>query len=189
VKHRVLWITLGLLVLATGVAAAGGTRVFYRLYHREGASWIQYFPGDAFPVGGNLPGTNRWRYTYELMNDTGPGSVNTLYVFFNGDGGQHSDFPPVGVSAPGGWTPTYIAPPSGQEAWRERFRGLAAPVAVGASLEGYLVEFTWEDPVLPGPQSYDAVFTTGSETGTTTPRKPEVAVTRTSWGKLRNLYR
>ena len=80
-----------LLALSVGVAGAAGTTVYYRLYHVEGASWVQYYPGDTFPVGGNLAGTNRWRYVYQLDNVSAPGPVTAFYAFFNSDGLRHAE--------------------------------------------------------------------------------------------------
>jgi hypothetical protein len=178
-----------LLALTAGVAGAAGTTVNYRLYHLEGVSWIQYYPGDTFPAGGNLPGTNRWRYVYQLLNDSAPGPITTFFAFFNSDGVRHADYPNVGANAPGGWSPTYLGPPSGQNAWRERFRGLSVPVVVGGNLGGFQVDFTWNDPVLPGAQAYDAQFSTGSEIGITTAVRRPVPAAALTWGQLRRAFR
>ncbi|MBI5835797.1 MAG: hypothetical protein HZB25_01005 [Candidatus Eisenbacteria bacterium] len=188
-KIRVIVTALLLLALAAGTAVAGGTVVSYKLFHREGPSWIQYYPGDVFPPGGGSSGTNTWRYVYTLENVSSACAVNGLYVFFNGDGVTHATPPPTASGAPGGWTPSYLAPPAGQYAWRERFRGLGAPVPMGGSLTGYMVEFLWNDDVFPGVQSYDATCTTGSETGLTVAVRRTSPVAPGSWGQLHRLYR
>ena len=180
---------LALVALSASMAGATGTTVYYRLYHMEGSSWVQYYANDPFPPGGNVSGTNRWRYSYEVDNVSAPGPVNTVYVFFNSDGVRHSDYPAVGTGAPGGWNYLYMAPPSGSQAWRERFRGLSAPIPVGGGLTGFHVDFTWDDPVLPGPQPFDSQTALGSETGTTIPVKKDVPVAAGTWGQLRKSYR
>ncbi len=181
-------VLVGLLAFA-GLAHAGGTMVVYKLYHFEGAGWIQYYPSDLFPAGGDQAGANRWRYDYILYNNSAPGAINTLQAFFNSDGLLHADPPPAAVTPPAGWSPTYFAPPFGQQAWRERFRNLASPVAVGSSFGLYQVEFFWHDAVLPGSQPYDAQYSTGSETGQTIPVRRSTPAGNTNWSAIRKLYR
>lgn len=186
---RLLAATLLGLCCLSGLARAGGTSVVYRLYHFEGGSWVQYYPSDLFPAGSDLAGANRWRYDYILYNNSAPGAINTLQAFFNSDGLLHADPPPAAVTPPGGWSPTYFAPPLGQQAWRERFRNLATPVGVGSSMGYYSVEFFWHDPVFPGSQPYDAQFSTGSETGLTTPVRRSTPSGNSTWGGMRKRYR
>jgi hypothetical protein len=188
VRRSIALAFLGVLGLATA-AAAGGTSVYYKLFHYQGGNWVQVYPSDPFPAGGDLPGTNRWRYDYSLYNNTAPGSINTLQAFFNSDGLLHADPPPAGVTPPAGWTPTYFAPPSGAHSWRVRFRNLGSPVPVGGAAGFYQVEFFWHDPVLPGTQPYDAQYSTGSETGQTIPDRRSTAAGASNWGALRKLYR
>ncbi len=180
---------LALLALCAAIPAlAGGTLVRYSLYHFEASSWKAYYPGDALPAGGNLPGSNRWRYDYSLFNLSAPGAVNTLVVFFNSDGTLRAQPGPASVSSPPGWASTFFAPPAGSQAWRQRFRNLSTPLGVGGQMAPYTVEFFWGDPTLPGPQPYDAGFAAGSETGRTLPLARPSPVIAVSWGHLRRAF-
>jgi hypothetical protein len=182
----VLAMTLGVLWAATAVAQQTG--VTYHLYHFESGSWVEYGAGDAFPAGGDQPGTNLWRYTYELCNVGFSTGLRELDVFFNSDNVLCSTT--QAAAAPTDWTATQVGPIAPDNNWRMRFRTLvtAARVAQGTCESAFSVDFTWACPALPGSQNYDAVSSSGSDAGVTAPTAP-VPTEPTTWGRMKALYR
>lgn len=119
-------ILIGMCVLALclpGVLGAmPSASIGYELFHYEAGSWQQYLQGDPFPMGGNLPGTNLWKYRYVVRNHEFSGGIYQVYVFFNSDNVLRATY--SGAAAPTGWTAAYFAPSEGNNNWKERFRTL-----------------------------------------------------------------
>jgi len=182
----VLAMTLGVLLAASAFAQQTG--VTYHLYHYEAGSWVEYGPADAFPAGGDQPGTNLWRYTYELCNVGFSTGLRELDVFFNSDNALCATL--SAAAGPTDWTTTQVGPFAPDNNWRMRFRTLvtAARVAQGACDSDFSVDFTWVCPTLPGSQNYDAIGSTGSDAGVTAPAGP-VPTEATTWGRVKALYR
>ncbi len=182
----VLAMALGAIPAASAVAQQTG--VTYHLFHYEGGSWVEYGAGDPFPAGGDQPGTNQWRYTYELCNVGFSTGIRELDVFFNSDNVLCAGL--TGTAAPTNWTATQVGPAAPDNNWRMRFRTLvtASRVAQGACETAFSVDFTWVCPALPGSQNYDAVSTSGSDAGVTAPAGP-VPTEPTTWGRVKALYR
>jgi hypothetical protein len=164
--------------------------VKYELFHWEDAAWVEFVPSDAFPAGGDQPGTNLWRYDYVLYNWGTPQPIQQLYVFFNSDNAS-MDATWAGDAAPEGWTTAVIGPFDPDYNWKERFRASSSAYYVvdADSLEGIAVEFTWTRPYLPGSQIYDAVFSGGSESGLTMHKTQPVGARPCSWGRVKSLYK
>ena len=177
--------------LASAVALAEPmTSVQYRLYHWENSSWVEYCPGAALPQGGNLPGTNLWKYDYSVNNISAPQPLREFYAFFNSNN-LAMDATLVSAVGPTGWTPTQIGPFSPDFNWKERFRTTNSAYYIGAGQvrTGYAVEFTWTKATLPGYQNYDAVYSGGSESYITMSPCPPAATEETTWGGVKALYR
>jgi hypothetical protein len=186
-----LWGAASVLILSVlgSAAEAQQTSVLYHLEHWEGSAWVEYFPGDPFPSGGGTPGTNLWRYTYEVCNllpGFAPG-VHELNVFFNSDNVLRATW--SSASQPPSWTGTKVGPAAPNNNWRERFRTTSTParIAEGACNDLFQVQFTWVGTALPGIQNYDAVSTAGSDAGTTVPASP-VPTREVTWGRLKATY-
>ncbi len=187
-KFRIAAAALFLSLALAAAASAQQTSVEYRLYHYEGGSWVEYSPSAALPAGGDQPGTNLWRYTYELCNVSFSSGVRELDVFFNSDNVACAAL--SGAAGPADWTATQVGPFAPDNNWRERFRTLltAARVGMGACEPAFSVDFLWTCPGLPGPQNYDAISSTGSDARTTVPASP-TPVQATTWGRVKDLYR
>lgn len=178
--------------LTAGLSSAGvSTDVTYRLYHFEAGTWVRYTQADPFPAGGNVPGTNLWKYEYTVKNKTFAGTgINTWYAFFNSDNVLCASL--SATAQPATWTPTQQGPIAPNFNWKERFRTttVASYITAGNSLPGFTVEFTWTCNSLPGNQNYDAVTSGGSESSVTTedPETPVPADSRT-WSAIKSMYR
>jgi hypothetical protein len=151
---------------------------------------VEYCPDEVLPVGGNLPGTNLWKYTYEVHNLSAPQALNTVYTFFNSDN-VAMDATWTAAAAPTGWTTAQIGPFDPDFNWKERFRttNSAYYIQAGQSLAGFSVEFTWTKASLPWDQIYDAVYSGGSESSTTTSPCEPAATEAATWGGIKALYR
>ena len=177
-------VTLGCFAAGATPAAAQQTTVTYHLFHFEGGSWVEYYPGNSFPAGGDQPGTNLWRYRYEMCNYSFSSGIRELNVFFNSDNVLCAGFD--SAAQPADWTTTPVGPFAPDNNWRARFRTLvtAARVAQGTCNDEFLVEFTWTCATMPGSQNFDAISTSGSDAGTTAPAVP-VAIEASTWGRLK----
>lgn len=183
--------TLSLLLLFAGFASGDPfALVRYQVSHWETGSWIEYVPEDAFPAGGDQPGTNTWRYDYIVYNWGTPQPIQQVYVFFNSDN-TAMDATWTGDAVPAGWMSTQVGPFEPDYNWKNRFMGSGSAYYIGAtdSLGGFAVEFTWTKPFLPANQVYDVVFSGGSESGLTLHRTEPIAAKPTSWGAIKQLYR
>lgn len=178
------------MVLGAQAYAEPLTKVEYQLYRWEASMWKEYCPDDPFPVGGDQPGTNLWKYTYVVHNLSAPQALNTVYTFFNSDN-LAADATWAGAAAPTGWTAAQIGPFDPDFNWKERFRTTNSTyyIQAGQALAGFAVEFTWAKAELPGAQTYDAVFSGGSESGTTASPCAPAATEETTWGGIKALYR
>lgn len=187
-RHRFTALALGLLllvVLAPG-AQAQATGVTYHLFHFEGGAWVEYAPGDSFPAGGDQPGTNLWRYEYDLCNAGFSSGIRELNVFFNSDNVLCAAYD--SAEQPADWTATPVGPFAPDNNWRIRYRTLVTASRVAQGTCGsFAVEFLWACNTLPGAQNYDAISTTGSDAGATTPAAP-APVESTTWGTIKSLY-
>ena len=177
------WLTTLLVAgLLGGLAASASaqTSVTYKLYHCDGDS-------DPFPPGGDQPGTNLWRYTYDLCNNSFSTGVRELNVFFNSDNVLCATF--QASTQPANWTATQVGPISPNNNWRLRFRTLvtAARVAQGTCNDEFSIDFLWVCPSLPGSQNYDAISSSGSHASQTAPAAP-TPVESTTWGGIKSLY-
>jgi hypothetical protein len=180
-----------LLMSVAASSAAPNTDVRYRLYHFEGGTWVRYTQGDPFPAGGNLPGSNLWKYEYTVKNVAYAGTgINTWYAFFNSDNVLCATL--VSATAPVNWTVLQQGPIAPNNNWKERFRTttVSSYITQGNTLGGYTIEFTWTCPTLPGNQNYDAVTSGGSEASITT-EDPETPVPsqNVSWGNVKAIFR
>ncbi len=195
-RHLLLLLIVATLVgplLAPGHAdALPAGAVGYKLYHYESGSWVRYKQGDPFPPGGATPGTNLWKYNYWVANEAAPQSIYQLFVYFNSDNVLRAVYSPPAIG-PTGWTLLNFPPVAPNNNWKERFRASSATyyIAVGDTLPGYEVQFTWEDgSLLPTAQNYDVAWSGGSEPGNTTEMPPEMTpVQATTWGKIKSLRR
>ena len=160
------------------------------MFHWETDTWVEYYPADPLPAGGDQPGTNLWKYEYVAYNWGTPQPIQQIYVFFNSDN-VAMDATFTGDAVPTGWSSMQIGPFDPDFNWKERFLATSSTyyIPTADSLEGFAVEFTWTSPVLPGNQTYDAVFSGGSEAGTTIHREAPTALAPTSWGGIKSLYR
>ena len=176
---------------ATAILAASAdaqqTHITYRLYHFEGGDWVEYSPEAPLPPGGDQPGTNLWRYEYELCNFSFSTGIRELNVFFNSDNALCATF--SSSTQPVDWTHLLVGPFDPNHNWRSRFRTLSTParIAQGACAP-YTVDFTWTCSSLPGAQNYDAISTSGSDAGTTVPAAPVPAEAAT-WSRIKTKYR
>jgi hypothetical protein len=194
-RHRLVVLS-ALALLLVGFTLAGSASadpfavVRYQVFHWETDAWVEYVPGDAFPAGGDQPGTNEWRYDYIVYNWGTPQPIQQVYLFFNSDN-LAMDATWTGDAVPAGWTGTQIGPFEPDYNWKERFMasGPAYYIAALDSLAGFSIEFTWIKPVLPGNQVYDAVFSGGSESGLTLHKTAPIAARPSSWGDIKRLYR
>ncbi|MFZ1946934.1 MAG: hypothetical protein WAW06_05260 [bacterium] len=192
--RRAVWVSAIAVALAVGVlgsqADAALTRVDAQLYHWEGGLWKEYCQYDPFPAGGDQPGTNLWKYAYVVNNLSAPQPLNTIYTFFNSDN-LAADATWSAAVAPAGWTATQIGPFDPDFNWKERFRttNSAYYIQAGQALAGFSVEFTWTKAQMPPMQTYDAVFSGGSETSVTTSPCIPSATEETTWGGVKALYR
>ncbi len=179
-------LVLLLLVAFVPRAEAQATGVTYHLYHDEGGSWVEYGPESPFPAGGDQPGTNLWRYEYELCNAGFSSGVRELDVFFNSDNVLCATY--VSAEQPASWTATPVGPFAPDNNWRIRFRTLVTDARISMGTCGnFAVVFTWTCDSLPGQQNYDAISTTGSDAGVTAPTNP-VPVEDATWGAIKTLY-
>jgi len=188
-----IWIpilALGMLAIAglSAQAQAQSASVTYHLYHFEGGNWVEYGPNATLPAGGDQPGTNLWRYTYELCNIGFTTALYELNVFFNSNNVPCATF--VSSTQPTSWTGTLVGPFAPDFNWRLRFRTLlsSARVAQGTCKDTYSVDFTWVCPNLPGAQNFDATSTSGSYAAQTISGAP-VPVEPSTWGRMKGLYR
>jgi hypothetical protein len=189
-RMRILGLVLGVLVTTALAlpAQAQQASVTYRLFHYEGGNWIEYAANAPLPAGGDQPGTNLWRYTYELCNIGFSTGLYELDMFFNSD-----DVPCAtlsGSSQPANWTATQVGPVAPSNNWRLRYRTLlsGSRVAMGACNSDFSVDFTWVCPSLPGPQNFDAIATSGSYADVSLPAVP-LPVRPATWGQVKGLYR
>ncbi len=195
-KHLLLLLLVASLLgplLAPGTAdALPYAAVGYKLYHYEGGNWVRYKQGDPFPSGGATPGTNLWKYNYWVANVAAPANIYQFQAHFNSDDVLRATYSPP-ATGPTTWNPTYIGPSVGHYVWKLRFRTTdsARFIAVGDSLPGYEIQFTWTDPgLLPTPQNYDAVWSGGSEPGNTTEMPPDMTpVEAATWSKIKTFFR
>lgn len=166
------------------------TRVDFQLHHWEDGQWKEYCQYDEFPAGGDVSGTNLWRYTYAVNNLSAPQPLREVYTFFNSDN-LAMDATLTAAAAPTGWTATQIGPFDPDVNWKERFRTTNSIyyIPAGNSLTGFQVEFTWTKNAMPPVQNYDAVFSGGSETGVTSSTCAPSATEETTWGGVKALYR
>lgn len=177
------------LALCAGFAASASaqTSVTYRLYHFESGNWVEYSASDPFPAGGDQPGTNQWRYTYELCNNSFSTGVRELNVFFNSDNVLCATY--QSATQPASWTATLVGPIAPNNNWRLRFRTLvtAARIAQGACDDTFSIDFLWECAFLPGSQNYDAISSSGSHASQTGPAAPTPTEPAT-WGSIKSLF-
>ncbi|MDI6809319.1 MAG: hypothetical protein QME66_10110 [Candidatus Eisenbacteria bacterium] len=182
------------------------TSMGYALYHCENGTWVRYTSSEPMPQGGNVPGTNLWRYNYRIRNLGFPTKISTAYVYFNSDDVLRSTW--SASCAPTCWTAAKTGPAPGYNNWKIRFRTLTSScyIAMGDSLGAidmnggpcvptycsghFAVEFTWTGASLPGPQNYDLISGAGSETGVTAEvPAPPTALDARSWGRVKALYK
>jgi hypothetical protein len=165
--------------------------VGFKLYHFESGNWVRYKQGDPFPAGGATPGTNLWKYSYWVSNETAPSGIFQMFVYFNSDNAPRSAY--SATTVPTGWVFTYFPPTAPNYNWKVRFRASTSAYYVMPTdtLPGYEVEFTWTDPLLlPTPQNYDVAWSGDSEPGNTTELPPDMTpVEAATWGKIKNLFR
>jgi hypothetical protein len=191
-----LALSVGLLLVPAGTQALPQGAVGYKLYHFEDPDWVRYTLGDSLPPGGNIPGTNLWKYTYCVYNDppgSPPGALeNGIYqwwIFFNEDNVDRAQY--VSEITPGTWGATYYAPSTGYYDWKIRFRTTnpGEYVMPSDSLCGFEVQFTWTDTSLPGPQNYDLIASGESEPGVTYELPADVTpVEAATWGRIKSLF-
>jgi hypothetical protein len=176
--------------MSAAVYAIPETDVRYEIYHWETSTWVEYAPEDAMPPGGNVPGTNLWRYDYRVFNWSAPHPLRQVYVFFNSEN-VAMDATWAGAAAPTGWTAAQIGPFELDFNWKERFMASSSTYYIPApdSLAGFSVEFTWTGEFIPGGQVYDAIHSGGSESGVTVHRDDPTSVDVTSWGDVKALFR
>lgn len=183
-------LVLGMLAIVAMAAPAQAqlAGVTYHLYHYEGGDWVEYWPNAPLPAGGDQPGTNLWRYTYELCNFGFSTGVRELRVFFNSDNVLCSTF--VGSTQPASWSGVLVAPILPDSNWRIGYKTLltSARVAMGTCSDQFSLDFTWICPTLPGPQNFDAIAGTGSDAGVTISGAP-VPVAPSTWGRVKDLYK
>lgn len=163
----------------------------YKLYHYETDNWVRYESGDLFPPGGATPGTNLWKYNYWITNLGASAALSQLNVYFNWDNVLRAAY--SAAMAPTGWTVAYYSSTSENNDWRVRFRTTNAlyMVAVGDTLEGFEVRFTWVDPLsLPGSQMYTLAWGSSSEPGNTSEMPTEMTpIEVTTWGRIKGFFR
>ena len=187
IGSRVLILGLVLMMVPAAGAFAQQTSVTYHLFHYEDGSWVEYAAGSDFPAGGDQPGTNLWRYQYTLCNASFSSGIRELDVFFNSDNVLCATFD--SASQPANWTSTPVGPFDPDNNWRIRYRTFdtASRVPQGECNSEFTVDFTWVCDTLPGPQNYDAISSSGSDSGVTTPAEPS-PVDSSTWGRLKTLY-
>jgi hypothetical protein len=168
--------------------------VGYILYHKEGSDWVRYRQGDPFPPGGGTPPTNMWKYEYGVENHgfNLNAKIYKFIIFFNSE-----LLPTATLSSyqwPTGWqdSTVYYPPTPPNNNWKIMFRGYPSLYYVPKddTLYGFAVQFTWTAETAPGPQNYDLVSTSGSESGVTHEFPPYItAVEATTWGRIKSLFR
>lgn len=183
-------LALGMLAIVglSAPAQAQTASVTYYLYHYEGGNWVEYGPNATMPVGGDQPGTNLWRYKYDLCNIGFSTGLRELNMFFNSDNVLCATF--VTSAQPASWTGTLVGPIAPDNNWRIRYRTLvtAARVAQGVCNDTFTVDFTWICPGLPGAQNFDAIAGSGSYASQSISGSP-VPVESSTWGRMKDLYR
>jgi hypothetical protein len=190
VAGGVLSVILLVLLISTAAGALPYTTVRYEIFHWETDTWVEYDPGDAMPSGGNLPGTNLWKYEYNVINWSAPQPLRQIYTFFNSDN-VAMDATWAGDAAPTGWTTAQVGPFDPDFNWKERYMASSSEYYIPApdSLAGFSVEFTWTGEFIPGSQLYDAVYSGGSESATTVHSGDPTATSSESWGRVKALFR
>jgi len=177
---------MGFLLVPLAADALPKGAVGYKLYHQDGGQWVRYRQGDPFPSGGNV-----WKYDYEVMNYQFSTGVYQFMIFFNSDNILRSTY--TSAVAPTGWTILYYPPVAPAVNWKVRFRTTQTQyyVPMNDTLPGCTVQFTWGAPgTAPGPQNYDLVASTGSESGVTHELPPEQTdVAPTTWGRIKASFR
>lgn len=183
-------LALGMLAIAavSAPAQAQQASVTYRLYHFEGGNWVEYGPNSTLPIGGDQPGTNLWRYQYDLCNIGFSTGLRELNMFFNSDNVLCAAL--AASTQPASWTGTQVGPIAPDFNWRIRYRTLvtAARVAQGTCNDMFTLDFTWVCPNLPGAQNFDAISASGSYSGQSISGTP-VPVESSTWGRMKDLYR
>jgi hypothetical protein len=188
-----IWVpilALGMLAIAglSAPAQAQSASVTYHLYHFESGNWVEYGPNATLPAGGDQPGTNLWRYVYELCNIGFSTGLRELNMFFNSDNVLCATF--AASTQPASWSSPIVGPIAPDNNWRIRYRTLvtAARVAQGTCNDQFTVDFTWICPTLPGAQNFDAIAGSGSYSGQSISGSP-VPVEPSTWGRMKGLYR
>lgn len=182
---------IGSLLVPVGANALPKGAVGYKLYHYEGSQWVRYLQSDPFPSGGATSPTNSWKYEYDAMNYQFTTGVYQLMVYFNSDNiAPWATY--VSYQAPTGWSITNFPPVAPNYNWKLRFRASQSQynVPLNDTLSGYVIQFTWTRPnTLPGPQNYDLLATSLSESGVTYEVVPEqTPVDETTWGRIKGLF-
>jgi hypothetical protein len=178
-----------MLLMIAAAKADPNTNIKYQIFHWETDTWVEYLPADPMPAGGNLPGTNLWRYDYLVFNWSAPQPVRQVYLFFNSDN-TAMDATWAGDAGPTGWTTSQIGPFDPDFNWKERFMASSSAYYIQSpdSLAGFSVEFTWTGEFIPASQIYDAVYSGGSEAGQTIHKEDPAAITPGSWGRIKLLF-
>jgi hypothetical protein len=137
-------------------------------------------------------GSDNYQLDYTLQNESAPGGINELILFFNGLDTPGADFPPLSISDPTGWTHTgegaVIAPDPGHYAWSIDWVD-ADPndpgVGEGSELDGFSVQFHWSDPEAPpGSQFFEAFGATPNEGLSAVPEPNSAALAACGFGLL-----
>jgi hypothetical protein len=174
-KAACLFFLLGILILPD-VAFAGPPAVV--------TGTLTYVEG--------LPGNRTYRFDYAVENISLQPYIWGFIVFFNEDGLDHSDF--VSYAYPTGWEIVSILPedPEGGP-WSVEWDGgyeHPNPILPGQTLTGFSVTFIWKDlQVCPGPQIYEVWNTEAYDGITTVVNSGPTGLEKTSWGRIKSMFK
>ena len=137
-------------------------------------------------------GSDNYQLDYTLQNESAPGGLNELILFFNGSDTPGADFPPLSISDPTGWSHTgagaVIAPDPGHYAWSIDWVDTDPNdpgVGQGSELGGFSVQFHWSDPdAPPGSQFFEAFGATPNEGLSAVPEPNSAALAACGFGLL-----
>ncbi|MCX5800004.1 MAG: hypothetical protein NTX17_01245 [Candidatus Eisenbacteria bacterium] len=177
---------VGFLLVPLSADALPETDVQYKLYHQGDSGWVRHNPGDPFPSGGNV-----WKYEYSAANYQFAYGVEQFIIFFNSNNVLRSTY--SSAQAPTGWAAiTYFQPIAPNNNWKVRFRPSSSSyyIALGSSLAGYVVQFTWAvSDTVPGSQNYDLKTSSTSDADVTHEAPPDMtSVEATTWGRIKALF-
>jgi len=115
---------------------------------------------------GGPPGSQVYRFDYEVENLCVEPDLAGWIIFFDSDGLARSDYDSHGW--PTGWDDVFVLPEAPDGSWNVEWNTFDNAIPVGGSLGGFSVTFVWNDPYSIPDVQYFEVWNGGAHEGGTT---------------------